>query len=238
MTSELDLVGSIPLLRGLDEECLRGLTAEASLRRYPKDTVLFSAGERAECLHILLSGSVEVFSEEAGKVSTILIMFPADAFMPAAALVDEPYLTSARTLKMSKLLLLRADAVRAEMARCPDLACRLAKLLSGQLRMMLKHIKDLKTRSGPQRLAAFLLSLVDSRGMAGGAELPFPKGTLASRLGMSPETLSRNLQVVADNGIMVRGHRVVLKDRETAEAFCNATPLIDGGETGLYVQAW
>jgi CRP-like cAMP-binding protein len=128
--------------------------------------------------------------------------------------------------------------VRAEMARSPDLACRLAMLLSGQLRMMLRHIKELKTRSGPQRLAAFLLRLVDETGVGGSAELSFAKGTLASRLGMSAETLSRSLQLVADHGVMIRGRRVVLRDRAAVETFCNATPLMDGRDSDLFVHAW
>ena len=233
-----NLVRTMPLFRGLETPCLERLAAGASVHRFPKHTLLFSEGSLPDCLHILVSGSAEAFTRIGGKDHSILILSPSDAFMPAAALVDETYLVSARTLKASRLLLLRADIVREEMATCTELACRLARLLAGQVRVALRHIKDLKTRSGPQRLAAYLLRLIDEKGVCEGAELTMPKGTLASRLGMTAETLSRSLQIISEHGILIRGHRVVLKDRSKVERFCSPNPLIDGDESELYVRAW
>ena len=136
------------------------------------------------------------------------------------------------------MLLLPADTVRHEMARCPKFACRLAKLLAGQFRVALRHIKDLKTRTALQRLAAYLIRLVDEKGSAGGAELPFSKSTLASRLAMTPETLSRCFQVISSHGILVRGHRVIVTDRAEAERFCGSGQSLDGAESALYAYCW
>ena len=227
-----------PLLRGLATDRIERLLAGASVRRVPKGVVLIEEGSYPECLYLLLGGCVEAFTSESGRDCTILIFSQADVFMPAAAIVDEQHLVSARTLKLSRLLMIPADAVREEMGRCPVFACRLATLLANQMRVALRHIKDLKTRTGPQRLAAYLLRLIDDKGLAGTAELPLSKGKLASWLGMSPETMSRSLQVVADHGLVVRGHRVFVQDREEAERFCRRNPLIDGGEGRLHVGAW
>ena len=227
-----------PLLRGLDMDRVERLLSGASIRRVPRRVLLFEEGSVPECLYLLLSGSVEAFTSAGGRDWTILIFSNPDIFIPAAALVDEQHLVSARTLKLSRLLLIPVDTVRSEMAQCPVFACRLATLLAGQFRVTLRHIKDLKTRTGPQRLAAYLLRLVDEKGKAGTAELPHSKGILASRLGMSAETMSRSLQVVADHGVVVRGHRVFVQDRREAETFCRRSPLIDGGEDRLDVSAW
>ena len=227
-----------PLLQALDRDRLDRLLSGASLRRVPKGVLLFEEGSAATCLYVLLSGSVEAFTRKRGRHCTILIFSRSDIFIPAAALVDEPHLVSARTLKLSRLLLIPAENVRSEMAQCPEFACRLVKLLAGQFRVALRHIKDLKTRTGPQRLAAFLLRLVDEKGSARRADLPHSKRILASRLGMSAETMSRSLQVVADHGIVVRGHCVCIQDREKAEAFCRRNPLTDGSEARLDVSAW
>lgn len=228
----------VPLLRGLPPEQLDYLLQGATLQRVPKGTTLFEEGGEPECLHLLLSGSVEAFTHEEGRDHTVWIMSQHDVFMPSAAIIDELYLLSARTLKPSRLLLLRVDRVREEMARCPHFACRLAKLLAGRLRATIRHLKDLKTRTGAQRLAAYLIRLIDAHGTAGSAELPVSKGTLASRLGMSPETMSRALQTVAAEGLVVRGHRVFLQDRARAERFCRHNPLIDGSESWSDVRGW
>ena len=118
-----------------------------------------------------------------------------------------------------------------------DLAMQLCKLVSGQWRMAVRHILDLKCRSAPQRLAAFLLRLADESPL-NDAVLPFSKRHLAVRVGMSAETLSRTLQQLADNGLHVRGKRIIIKDRAMAETFCGPDPYPDRGEALLGVYAF
>lgn len=228
----------MPLFRGLDPDQVGRILAPSSIRRCPKGELIAREGEAAECLHLLLSGSVEVFTRDGTRDCTLLIFAPPDLFMPAAALMDEPYLASIRTLKLSRLMFLDARVVRKEMAQSPELACRFLAILAGQFRAVLRHIKDDRTRSGPQRLAAYLLDLIDKEGIGGSAELPFAKGTLASRLGMTPETMSRSLAALGEHGLVVRGHRVVLTDRDRVERFCNPDPLIDGRGGRPDVRAW
>jgi CRP-like cAMP-binding protein len=103
--------------------------------------------------------------------------------------------------------------------------------------MAVRHIIDLKSRSAPERLAAFLLRFVD-HSEAAIVELPFAKGTLAYRLGVSRETLSRIIQVVADNGIVVRGNQIVVRDRAKAEKFCGPEPYPNRSERRLDVYAF
>lgn len=226
---------AIPLLADLEEGCLGRLLTAATVQRVPRDTIICREGIKPKSLHILQSGSVEAFTTLLGKEFTLVIYSPGDTFMPAAALVDEVYLVSVRTLKASTLLVLDAATVRREMRTCPQLAGRLASLLAGQLRAAFRHIKDIKTRSGPQRLTACLLRIFDEQQLAGVAELRISKGTLASRLSMSAETLSRSLQVVREHGITLRGRQIVLRDRDEVERFCHSDPLIDGVETELFV---
>lgn len=235
--AERQSVCAIPLLAGLDENRVARLLADASIRRFAKGEVIIKEGAPSECLYMLLSGRVEVYTTDHERSRTLLVFSDSDLFMPAAALTDEPHLASVRALKVSRLLLMNAAAVRTEMACCPKLACRLITHIAGHFRVVLRHLKDNRTRRGPQRLAAYLLRLVDEKGVGGGAELPVSKGTLASRLGMTPESLSRSLQLLAEHGIVVRGRRVVLNDRAQVERFCKPDPLIDGGESDL-VRAW
>ena len=48
------------------------------------------------------------------------------------------------------------------------------------------------------------------------------KRNLAARIGMTPETLSRTLQTLADNGLVVRGRQIIVRDRARIESFCGA----------------
>jgi DNA-binding transcriptional regulator YhcF (GntR family) len=51
-----------------------------------------------------------------------------------------------------------------------------------------------------------------------------PKRNLAARIGMTPETLSRTLQILADNGLQVRGRQIIVRDRSRIEDFCGPDP--------------
>ncbi len=211
------------------------LLRDAELRAYPENSLLFSEGETASLLHVLVRGTVELHKSDGPRECGLMLLAPGDVFMPAAAVFAEPYLNSARTLSPCQLLLLRAEVVRTEYALCHQLAINVGRVLAGQFRMAARHIIDLKCLSAAQRLAVLLLRLVDQSAGPGSARLPVSKRHLASRVGMTPETLSRAIQVLADNGLIVRGTSIVVRDRPRIEAFCGAPPFPHSSETELDV---
>jgi CRP-like cAMP-binding protein len=123
------------------------------------------------------------------------------------------------------------------MAGSPVLAGNLMKAMSGQWRMAVRNILDLNCRTAGQRVAAFLLRLVDLQQDFETPILPIAKRHLAARLGMTAETLSRMLQVVADNGVYLRGRAIIVHDRARAEAFCGPDPYPGADERALNVFA-
>lgn len=227
----------IPLLRGLPVSVAHRLLDGAELIAREADQILFQEGGRPDCLFAMLRGSVQLYAGDEGRETVIGIMRPPEVFMAPAALFEEPYLVSARTLSPARLLLLRAGAFRDEARASPELAWRLTSLLAGHWRMALRQIRDLKLRTCSERLAGFLLRLLEEQGGTGYADLPAPKSVLASRLGLSPETLSRALGLLREHGLEVRGSRVILMDRRRLEAFCPPDPLIDSPDTNLQVTA-
>ncbi|HEX7562177.1 MAG TPA: helix-turn-helix domain-containing protein, partial [Bradyrhizobium sp.] len=59
-------------------------------------------------------------------------------------------------------------------------------------------------------------------------ELTFDKRTLASNLGMRPESLSRNLALLARYGVKSSGRDIVIEDSMALERFAKPNTLIDG----------
>lgn len=213
---------TVPLLSGFPRQELDSLLRFGSIQRYPRGTTLFEEGEYADKLHIMLSGTVEIFATCRGRQWGLFLMNSGDVLMPVAVMYSEPYLNSARTVTSSRLLLLDAERVREQAAASADFALRLGRSLAGQLRMSMRQVLELKCRNAAQRLGSFLLKLSDREGIA--AELPMPKRNLAARIGMTPETLSRTLQVLADNGLVVRGRQIIVRDRGRIEQFCGPDP--------------
>lgn len=232
--SDRDDIPDIQLFSGLAPALTDRLLTGATFESVPPGTVLFREGEVARHVHVLISGIVELSKIEGRRECAVMMATTGDVFMPVAALFDEPYLTSARVLATARLLMLDAAVMRREAMEQPQLAMRIVQLVGGQWRMAVRQILDLKSRSAPERLGAFLLRLAD---LSGGesAELPIPKRHLAARVGISAETLSRTLQMLAENGLHLRGRRIIVKNREKIEAFCGPEPYPSRGERGLGV---
>jgi CRP/FNR family transcriptional activator FtrB len=237
MKTDAELLDKLPFLDGLDPSLQMSLLRHAQVRSYPKGKLLFEEGGSPDCLFVLLRGMVELFTRKGKKDVVALILWPNEVFMPAAALYDEPYLLSGRTLSSASALLMNAAHVREQVGHHPELAERLTRVLAGQFRMAIRHIKDLKLRNGPERLGAFLYRLAAETGKNGYADLPIPKAVLASRLGLSAETLSRSLHTLSHHGLTMRGSRIIITDPDRLSEFCGPDPLIDGRELNLSVTA-
>jgi CRP/FNR family transcriptional regulator, transcriptional activator FtrB len=232
-----DDLQAVPVLRGLSRSLLEDLAHGAELIRPADGTLLVEEGRTPERLFILLRGAVELFVGDDEREPALAIVWPPETLVPAAALSGKPYLISARTLGRCTLLSLDAARVRRLAREDTQLAGRMTTILCGQYRMLQRNLKDLRLRDAPHRLAAFLYRLVQTRGTQGCADLPVPKYRLAARLGITPESVSRALALLQENGVRVRGSRVIVTDRQRLELFCAPDPLIDEVETELLATA-
>jgi CRP/FNR family transcriptional activator FtrB len=229
-----ELVAAVPALSGLGRQELERLLQFSSVQRYPPGTLLFHEGEQPDKLHVILSGTVEIFSDSGGREWSVMLMNAGDIFMPGAVLFRERYPTSARTLGFCRILLVDAERVRAEAAHSASFAMQLSRAMAGQFRVAVRQVLDLKSRNAAQRLASFLLRIVDTS-TSPVPELPMRKRSLAARIGMTPETLSRTLQILADNGLVVRGRQVIVRDRDKIQEFCGPDPYCPASDERLEV---
>lgn len=228
---DLALVHSLPMFRQVDAGQLASLAARGSLQRYPRGTLLFQEGDRADFLMVLLEGGVELFArDQAGGEAVVETLFPVDSFILAAALTGAPYLMSARTLLPSRVLLLDAEIFRHAVAADPVLSAPVLAELAQHFRRLVRQIKDLKLRTGVQRLGCYVLGLA---GEGQEVVLPVDKRILASRLGMTAENLSRAFSTLRDHGLSVQGNRLLIQDREKLMAFSKPDPLIDATDGHL-----
>lgn len=230
-------IAEIPLFGVLPQPVRDRLGRVSRVERFAPGTALFRSGDVPRHLHVVLSGIIDLFTCYRANEFSALMLAAGDVFMPAATLHSEPYLTSARTLTASRLLLIDADAIRREARDCTELALALARVMAGQWRVALKIILNLKCRSPSQRLAAFLLRLEEALEPGASAQIPFSKRQLASRIGMQPETLSRTLQTLAANGLYLRGREIIVTNRAAAEEFCGPDPYPLASEQELGVHA-
>jgi CRP/FNR family transcriptional activator FtrB len=211
--NEADAVAlrSIQLFKSLSDPSLPTLLKSASIKYFPARIVLFSEGDRATTLYTLLQGSIELFSEHHDRRSTIAVIRSIKPFV-LASITDNINPMSARTLARSDLLLVPLPVIHRLMDTDPAFARAIAYELAGDVRDIIEDFKSHRLRTSIERVAEWIIRSDEAAGGAGSFVIPHDKCTLASYLGMKPESLSRNLAALGSAGVSVRGRQVCVSD--------------------------
>lgn len=213
-TQAADVLRRSPLFATLTEEDLRWAASVAVPRRFGRKEAIFREGDIAEGFYVIASGKVKVFKlSEDGKEQVLHVLGPGQSFAEAALFESGVYPAHAETLADTETLLLQKRPFLEMLEKRPKLAIRMLGSLSRWLRQMTVLIEDLSLRDVEARLLLFLSGELQGRGipLRDGAtlELPFSKNVLASRLGTVPETFSRALKKLQEEGrIEVSGKRI------------------------------
>ena len=228
-TQDLDLVRALPLFKGMADARFDELVRAAFLQRFPAHVVLITEGERADFLHVVVDGAVELFATHRGRETTIDIIQPVTTFILAAVVQDEVYLKSARTLAPAQVLMIPAETVRGVFGQDPMFARAVVSELAQRYRDVVRELKNQKLRTGVERLANWILRNDAVSGSKGSFAITCDKRTIASLLGMTPENLSRNLATLSADCIVSEGREIRITDRDRLIGFASPDPLIDRG---------
>mgnify|MGYP000902528255 FL=1 len=206
---------SLELFSGLTREQLGDLALVAEVRRPAKGKLIFQAGAPGAGFFAVVSGKVRIFrAAPSGKEHILHVFGPGGIFAEAAVFQGAPYPADAEAIEDSVLLFFPRDAFRRLLAKDPDLALNMLGLMSSRLRQFVRKIEELSLKEVPARLAAHLLLLRETQDKRR-LTLDLSKSHLASYLGTIPETLSRILRKMADEGLVsVSGATVTLLDEE------------------------
>ena len=202
------LLSDIVLFKGLSGEQLRFLAAECYPRRAPKGFVIFEKGALLDGFYAVREGRVKlaVLSAE-GSERVVQIALPGDTIGESLSLIDRPSPVYAQALYSSTLLFFRAERVREAVVRWPSFG---TVFLAQACRRVHELYRDLETcclQTALQRVAAYLLDRLDgSDGVFARSPcqvvLPAGKAVVASRLNLTPETFSRELRLLSDEGVI------------------------------------
>jgi CRP/FNR family transcriptional regulator len=217
----MDVLRKTPLFSSLPDDDLRRVAAIAVLRRYAKKEAIFREGDRADGFFVISSGKVKVFKlSDEGKEQVLHVLEPGQSFAEAAIFEGGVYPAHAEALADSEILLLPKRAFIDLVEKNPKVALRMLASLSKWLKRMTDLVESLSLRDVEARLVFYLSEELKARGipLKDGAELELTigKNVLASRLGTVPETFSRTLKKLQDDGLIgVRGKRIRIVSAES-----------------------
>jgi len=205
------------------------LRAHLHPRRFRKGTLIWSEGETSGLLIAITTGRVKIYRLlPTGKAVTLFLFGPGDVFGFLPFLDGGAYPAYAQAIEDVEADVLPRSALLQALHADPSLAVVLIALLGQRLRGAMDLIQGLSTPGVKSRVAAALLALLaEDQSQEPLVTLPVTAQEFAGAIGIAPETLSRALRHLEEDGIIARegaGHYRVLQPDRLEQA---AAPPID-----------
>jgi CRP/FNR family transcriptional regulator len=180
----------------------------------PKGSILFTAEQKPGGVHIVCVGKVKVCTQQgSGKLAMIKIAGPGEVLGLHACIGGTAYEFTAETVEPSQIVFVRSDDFRQFLSQ-NEVACwKAAQLLSRDCHDAYEIIRSGGARSSSAKLARLLLDIAVI-GKPNGDEievvLPLTHKEMAQAIGMSRETVWRQLVELRNRGIAILKGSVLL----------------------------
>jgi len=226
----IELLRKAPLLSGLSTEQLERVAGHAVAIHLDEGQWLFSQGDPSHRFYFVERGQLRLFRLSPDGVEKVIeIVSPGQTFAEALMFLKAPrYPVCAAALEPAELIGIEAAAFAAMLRESVDTCFVVMGALSRRLRGLIAEIDNLTLHSATSRVARYLLAQVPAARPE--FVLEVPKGVLASRLSIQPETFSRVIRQLTQDGVVaVQGAQVTVTDRA---ALSDLAGLTDAAELG------
>jgi CRP/FNR family transcriptional regulator, dissimilatory nitrate respiration regulator len=201
------------MFRGTPRERLAALARQAFVMQAPAGSAIVRRGERVPGLVVVAEGLAKLALK--GESERVLrFAGPGETFGEAALVLGEPLPIDAVAVTDTSLVVVPTVPLLALFDRDRRFARELLATLCQRLQAMIADFESATLHDAGERLAAYLGSLGEQT-----VCLPAPKAVIASRLGMTKETLSRLLRTFMDRGLIeVAKREIRILDRARLSA--------------------
>jgi len=222
MTITLDTLRALPLFSDLSQDDGAVLVRNSRIISCNRGQFLFMHGGKITHFYVICRGAMQVFRETpGGQEITNDILIAGDSINADEVIARQSIHTmNARAADDCSLLEIPISWMREHLKDFDHIAEKLLASIADRLHSAQVDVEHLTTMSAAQMVACYLQKLCvlynfDPHGF----ELPYTKALIASRLHIEKETFSRTLQTLRDQGIMVDGAHVSIKDMRKADNF-------------------
>jgi CRP-like cAMP-binding protein len=200
------------LFSALTDDEFEALAAEASIESYEKEEILFHRGDRAEAFYFVESGQIELsLISRDGQKKIVEVIADGRTFAEAIIFMAEAkFPVTAEALSASVVYRIPNSAYRDLLSDNPGACLRLLSDVCYHLHQRVQEIERLTIQNARSRLASYLIDhIVETNDDEATVRLDLPRHVVASRLSITPETLSRLLRAMSDEGILTVDDRLV-----------------------------
>lgn len=208
----------VPMFQSLSQDHLNKINNAVIHTTYQKGEQL-SSPYNSVGLFIIYKGQVKEYQLSiSGKEQLLRLIGPGEMVGEQTLFSDEEPQTYIEAISPLSVCLLRREDFKEIIFESPMIAMEMLSELNQRLKETEKQTMRIATESVRSRLASFLLDLVEAQESTS-FELPFSMKELASYLATTPETISRRLKEMEEEGYIQRqGRQINVND---LDAFSN-----------------
>ncbi len=183
-------------------QCL--VTEAVKQVRFSKGEVLFSQGQASSSLYSLTSGIVKItFQNPDGREQIVGLSSPGNLLVGLQSINDDVYEYSAIAASDVTACKIRHRALLAAVKNSGELAMSLIAAVNAQLAHSRSMMRVLGHKCAAAKIASFILLMTpDSQKGNGRFTLPFSRMDMAGLLGLSEETVCRQMADMKRKGVI------------------------------------
>ena len=204
------------LFSKLTELQLDRVYKNSQITRLAEGQILFSQSEKVKAFYMVLSGKIKLFRMSAdGQEKIIEIVNQGEVFAEALMFTDQTdYPVSSAALSETEVLCINSEKFKNMLWDSTDTCLLLLGDMSFRLRKLVNEIDKLTLHSGTCRVASYLIQEMPEGQKE--FKLEIPKNIIAARLSIKPETFSRIIKSLNNQGILsIDGNSVVVHNVDT-----------------------
>jgi CRP-like cAMP-binding protein len=195
----LQVLKTADLFKEMSDETLSAVARHASVRSFSRGDILFLEGSRGTSFFLLAGGGVRLYKTSAdGREITVRIIQPFEVFAEVILFENEHYpvnaaaISAGSTLEIPRVFFL-------SLLDTADFRNEFIGLLMRKQRFLAERILYLTSYDVEERFFRFI---IERFGRKGHYEVDISKKEIASAIGTIPETLSRMILRLKQQGVL------------------------------------
>lgn len=207
-----------PIFKEFSDEELSEVEGLLRERKYRRGTIIFNENDPADYFYVIREGRIKISKLSKDGRELIIGIFGENGIFGDVPVFDGgPYPASAAAMTDATIWAISREEFEALVKKHPEISLKLIRVLGRRLRQAHNLLRDMALKNVPQRLANLLKKLKREYGVEEDGvivlDLPFSRQDMAEMIGVTRETVTRELTKFAKAGIIdVNGKRIVIRD--------------------------
>jgi CRP/FNR family cyclic AMP-dependent transcriptional regulator len=189
-------------VKELNDTQLSELLAQAKLRRFERDEVIYHRGDPARDLHVVVEGSVKLVREDVEGREVLLWVLERGGVLGQQAIFGRSRPTTAIATTDAVTIQLLGETCARMLERNPRILYRAFEMFEARVEKLTQALEDVMLLDVPSRIAKYLLDSETSVGQPDPHALTLTQDELAAAVGSTRVTVNKVLADFEHRGLI------------------------------------